>query len=99
MLKALPGFAGQTNENKSFEEPVTVVRSEDGTRAILIAFQGIDRCWGNDKCPCAHADPSFPDTAPGDRHAVQGRIWFYEGDDIDGARDAAARWVAETTGK
>jgi len=93
MLKAMPGFAGQTNDNKTFEAPVTVVRSEDGSRAILIAFQNIDRCWGNDKCPCAHADPKIPDTAPGERQAVQGRIWFYEGDDVDGTRESAAAWV------
>ncbi len=93
MLKEMPGFAAQTNDNKTFEQPVTVVRSEDGTRAILIAFQDIDRCWGNKGCPCAHADPKFPDAAPGERHSVKGRVWFYEGDDVDGAREAAVKWV------
>ncbi len=95
MLKEMPGFALQTNDNKTFEQPVTVVRSEDGTRAILIAFQYINRCWGNKGCPCAHADPKFPDAKPGERHHVKGRVWFYEGDDVAAAREAAAAWVGE----
>lgn len=93
MLKEMPGFNGQTNENKTFEEPVTVVRHADGKRAILLAYRQIDRCWGNDDCPCAHADPTIPDAAPGERHVVEGRLWFYEGDDIEGTRAKAVAWV------
>jgi len=94
MLKEMPGFEAQTNENKEFDAPVTTVRNTDGTRWILIAYQDIDRCWGNDKCPCAHADPKIPDAAPGERRAVRGRIWFYEGKDIEARRAEAQAWAA-----
>jgi peptidoglycan/xylan/chitin deacetylase (PgdA/CDA1 family) len=93
MLKALAGFEPQTNENKAFDEPVTTVHNADQTRWILIAYQNIDRCWGNDDCPCAHADPKIPDAAPGERRAVRGRIWFYEGKDIEAKRAEARAWA------
>lgn len=95
MLAALPGFDGQTNDNKVFDEPVTTVSNADGTRWIAIAFEDIDRCWGNTRCPCAHADPKFPDAAPGERQAVRGRIWFYEGTDIDALRNEARDWAGK----
>ncbi|MBX3175969.1 MAG: polysaccharide deacetylase family protein [Candidatus Hydrogenedentes bacterium] len=94
MLKELRGFAAQANENKTFEAPVTAVRNDDGTRWVIIAFTPVDRCWGNAKCPCAHADPSFPDAAPGETQTARGRIWFHEGAGVE-TRIAEARSWAE----
>lgn len=93
MLKEMEGFAAQTNDNKTFEDPVTVVANDDQTRWMLVAFQDIDRCWGNTQCPCAHADPKIPDAAPGERQTVRGRIWFYEGTAIDARRAEARAWA------
>lgn len=93
MLKALAGFEAQSNDNKTFEDPVTTVSNADGTRWVLIAFDQIDRCWGNAKCPCAHTDPKLPDAAPGERKTARGRIWFYEGTDIDAQKELAKAWA------
>ncbi|MCF6284984.1 MAG: polysaccharide deacetylase family protein, partial [Candidatus Hydrogenedentes bacterium] len=94
MLKEMPGFAAQSNDNKTFDAPVTVIHNEAMSRWILVAFQNIDRCWGNQKCPCAHADPKLPDTASGERSSVKGRIWFYEGADVETQRAQAKAWAA-----
>ena len=94
MLKGLTGFEAQTNDNKTFTDPVTTVGNADGTRWVLIAFDPVDRCWGNPKCPCAHVDPQFPDAAPGERQTVRGRIWFYEGKLIETQQKQAESWAA-----
>jgi hypothetical protein len=94
MLKGLAGFEAQTNENKTFADPVTTVGNADGTRWVLIAFDPVDRCWGNAKCPCAHVDPQIPDAAPGERQVVRGRIWFYEGKLIESQQTEAETWAA-----
>lgn len=94
MLKDLVGFEAQTNDNKTFSDPVTTVGNADGTRWVIIAFDPVDRCWGNAKCPCAHVDPQFPDAAPGERKVVRGRIWFYEGKLIETQQKAAESWAA-----
>lgn len=94
MLKGLTGFEAQTNENKTFADPVTTVGNTDGTRWVLIAFDPVDRCWGNAKCPCAHVDPQFPDAAPGERQVARGRIWFYEGKLIESQQKLAESWAA-----
>ncbi|MBI3947828.1 MAG: hypothetical protein HY321_18050 [Armatimonadetes bacterium] len=38
---------------------------------------------GNPSHPCMHADPAFPDLAPGARHAIQGSLCFFEGSIAD----------------
>jgi len=96
MLKELKGFEAQSNDNKTFEDPVTTAGNADGTRWVLIAFDQIDRCWGNAKCPCAHSDPKLPDAAPGDRQIARGRIWFYEGTDIESQKAQARDWANST---
>ena len=92
MLKGAPDFNEQTLDNKIFQEPVAAVRSSDGKRWILTAWQQTGRSWGSPRCPCFHADPVLPDCRPGDTVRVKGRLWFYEGEDADSeiARGAAA---------
>lgn len=80
MLKGAGGFNKQTTDNKIFEAPVAAVRSGDGKRWILTAWERTGRSWGNKGCPCFHADPVLPDCAPGQTERVRGRLWFYEGE-------------------
>ena len=90
MLKGAPDFNEQTLDNKIFREPVAAVRSEDGKRWILTAWQRTGRSWGNRNCPCFHADPVLPDCAPGKTVRIKGRLWFYEGEDIEAEITRAA---------
>lgn len=82
MLKGAGGFNEQTTDNKIFEPPAAAVRSGDGTRWILTAWERTGRSWGNKDCPCFHADPVLPDCAPGQTVRVRGRLWFYEGESV-----------------
>ncbi len=85
MLGAVPGFKELTNDNKTMGTAVTVAQSTTHpNRYILVAFDNCKRTWANQNCPCIHADPTFPDAAPGERVEVNGRLWFYEGDNIQG---------------
>lgn len=60
--------------------PVMAVLSPENERLIAMT-------WGKDTYslisnphhPCIHADPSFPDLAPGQTHAIHGQLWFFEG--------------------
>lgn len=83
MLKGMPGFNAQTNDNKRLEGSVAAVHSEDSQRWLLVAFDRCGRVWGNAKCPCIHSDPLLPEAAPGQRVSVSGRLWFYQGANID----------------
>ncbi len=84
MLKGAEGFNGQKEEGRRFEDGVAAIQSDDGTRWILVAFDHYRRVWGNPPVPCIHSDPVLPDCAPGERVEVTGRMWFYEGEDVDG---------------
>ncbi len=90
MLKGAPGFTAQSDTNKIFRAPFAAARAGEGDRWIIVGFERCGRAWGNAKCPCIHADPVFPDAAPGERVEVKGRIWFYEGADIDSELSRAA---------
>ena len=83
MLKGASGFADQTNENKRFEGRYSIAATADKTRWIITGWSPIDRAWGNAPCPCLHADPKFPDCAPGETKTLHGWLSFYEGTDID----------------
>ncbi len=83
LLKAAPGFAAQTDANKLFRSPVAAARSASGDRWILTAWENAGRLWGNAACPCFHCDPLLGDCAPGETARVRGRLWFYEGRDIE----------------
>ncbi len=84
MLKGAPGFNATSDEGKRFEGSVAAASGAQGNRWILVAFERCGRDWGNARVPCIHADPVLPDAAPGQRVEVKGRLWFYEGNDVDG---------------
>ena len=83
MLKGAVGFDQQTNDNKVFQAPYTACKSANGSRWIIHAWDPIHRPWGNERCPCLHADPKFPDCKPGQTQRVRGWFSFYQGTDID----------------
>ncbi len=83
MLKGAPGFNAQTKDNKATfpGTGVCAVRSEDGTRWIATVFEK-PKLWENPPCPCIHADPLFPDLAPGEETVSRGRVFIFEGEDL-----------------
>jgi hypothetical protein len=81
LLKGARGFEAQHNDNKVFAAPYAACGSTDGKRWVITAWQGHQRGWGNAKCPCLHADPKFPDCAPGETQRLRGWLSFYEGSD------------------
>ncbi len=82
MLKFADGFAQQTRENKISHGPFIAVHDESKERWIITAWTPNHRAWGNDKCPCLHSDPIFPECQPGETVSVSGFLSFYEGTDI-----------------
>ena len=80
MFKGAPEFASQTNANKTLVKPRASVRSASGQRWIATEWEDCGRVWGNERCPCMHSDPKFPDCAPGETVRRKGRIWFGAGD-------------------
>jgi len=83
MLKAAAGFNQQTQTNKLFAPPFAAVRSADGRHWIITAWDPVQRCWGNDQCPCLHSEPQFPDCQPGETVRLRGWLSFHEGTDIE----------------
>jgi prepilin-type processing-associated H-X9-DG protein len=83
MTKMAKGFEQQANENKVLKDPYAACRSADGKRWIVTAWQGCHRTWANEKCPCFHSDPKFPDLEPGQEATLKGWLSFYEGTDIE----------------
>ena len=79
MFKGAPAFAAQTNANKTLATPRAVVRSVDNQRWIATEWEDCQRVWGNERCPCMHSDPKFPDCAPGETVRRKGRLWFGTG--------------------
>lgn len=82
-LKGATDFNAQTTTNKIFRAPAVAVHSVDGARWILTAWERCGRAWGQPLVPCIHADPVLPDCPPGETVRVRGRLWFYEGKDIE----------------
>ena len=83
LLKGASGLDAQSEEYKIFQPPFAAAKVAADGRWVIVAFDRCGRAWGNAECPCIHADPVFPDAAPGQRVEVNGRIWFYEGKDIE----------------
>jgi len=83
MTKMAVGFEQQTNDNKLYKNPYAACRSVDGKRWIITAWENCHRPWGNEKCPCFHSDPKFPDLEPGRTCRLWGWLSFYEGTDIE----------------
>jgi peptidoglycan/xylan/chitin deacetylase (PgdA/CDA1 family) len=84
MLKGAPKFNRQTNDNKRLQLPFAAVHSVDGNRWILTAWEHAGRVWGNQRVPCMHSDPDLPGCPVGATVRAHGRLWFYEGTDIEG---------------
>jgi hypothetical protein len=82
-LKGAPDFNSQTKTNKLFRRPFAAVRSAGGDRWIITAWERCGAVWGSPLVPCIHADPVFSDCSPGETVRVRGRMWFYEGKDLD----------------
>ena len=83
MLKGAKGFEQQANDNKIFSSPYVAVRSTDGKRWIITAWDPCHRTWANAPVPCLHSDPKFPDCAPGETRRLHGWLSFYQGTDIE----------------
>lgn len=90
-LKGAPQFNLQTTANKIFRTPAVAVHSAGKDQWIIVAWEHCGRAWGQPNVPCIHADPVLPDCAPGETVRARGRIWFYEGGDIDGELAEAKR--------
>lgn len=82
MTKMAAGFEQQKNDNKVLTNPYVACRSSDGKRWIITAWEYCNHPWANEKCPCFHSDPKFPDLEPGQMHRLHGWLSFYEGTDI-----------------
>jgi hypothetical protein len=83
MLGHARGFTAQTGANKVFHSPYSAARSDDGPRWVITAWVPVQRCWGNDPCPCLHSDPQFPDCPPGETVRVRGWLSFHVGNDLE----------------
>ena len=83
MLKGAPDFNAQTLDNKVKKGLLIATGSADSSRWVLTLWQRA-RPWGNKRVPCMHSDPVFPDLAPGEEARLRGRLWFYQGDDLEG---------------
>ena len=83
MLKGAPDFNAQTLDNKVEKGLLLATGSADSSRWVLTLWQRA-RSWGNKRVPCMHSDPVFPDLAPGQEARLRGRLWFYQGDDLEG---------------
>ncbi len=83
MLRGVPQFAQQINDNKHIAKPYVATRSKDGKRWVITAWDPCHRVWANPPCPCMHSDPKFPDCPPGKTVHLRGWLSFYEGHKID----------------
>ncbi|MBI4586410.1 MAG: hypothetical protein HY717_20565 [Planctomycetes bacterium] len=95
LLKGAADFNAQTNANKVIDGAVAAVKSADGKRWIVTAWER-GRAWGNPPCPCLHSDPVFPDLEPGEEAAARGTLFFYEGEDPRGEAERRLRGLVET---
>ncbi|MBP86977.1 MAG: hypothetical protein CMJ64_09715 [Planctomycetaceae bacterium] len=98
MLKNAPEFATQGNKNQVWHSPYAAARNEKGDRWVITAWENCVRPWGNEYCPCMHADPQFPDCKPGETQRLRGWLSFFQGTDIEAelARIEKLNWRAAT---
>ena len=83
MLKGAKGFSELTTDNKEFSSNTAAVKSADATRWILTSWEHTFNPWGNPDVPCIHTDPQFPACAPGDTVRLKGKLWFYQGPNVE----------------
>src|SRR5579872_2356297 len=96
MLAGAQDFDRQNNDRKLFRSPVAAARSATGDRWILTAWERCGRAWGNAPVPCLHADPVLADCPPGEEVRVRGRLWFYEGGDVDAEVERALKLFGDS---
>ena len=96
MLKGAPEFNKISNENKLLKTPVAAVCSDRGNRWILTSWERCGQVWGNSTVPCMHSDPVLPDCESGQTVRVRGRLWFYEGDQIEPEIERFRNGVAQS---
>ena len=82
MLKGLVGFSVQEPLKQITDGSVIAVRAHEQPRWVVTSWTPHHRNWANPPVPCFHSDPKFPDCPPGDTVSVHGRLFFYEGDDV-----------------
>jgi peptidoglycan/xylan/chitin deacetylase (PgdA/CDA1 family) len=82
MLKGADHYNDLTNDNKQFSSNTVAVKSNQSNRWILTSWERTFNPWGNPPVPCMHTDPMFEACAPGDTVRLQGKIWFYAGNEI-----------------
>jgi len=99
MLKGAPGFNRQRLANKRLTVPIAAVESEKGNRWILTAWERCGRVWGNTQCPCMHSDPVLPDCPAGQTVRVRGKLWFYDGTNIEEEINRQSRLFAIESAK
>lgn len=83
MLKGAPGFNQLTVENKVFRSPYSACRDSEKSRWVITAWDPCERTWGNERCPCLHSDPRFPDCPPGETVRLRGWLSFYQGTELE----------------
>lgn len=60
--------------------PVSAVVSNEAERLVAMTwFEDTLSLVDNPRHPCFHADPKFPDLAPGERASIRGKLIFFEG--------------------
>jgi predicted amidohydrolase len=82
LLGYAPLFNNQTLTNKVFQSPYAAAASADRAHWVITAWEPVQRCWGNEDCPCVHSDPQFPDCPPGETTHARGWLSFYEGTNL-----------------
>jgi hypothetical protein len=82
MFKGLAGFEKQSDEGVVTKAPYIARNATGADRWVITAWKPLNRNWSNPPVPCIHADPKFPDIAPGETRVVRGILGFYEGSDL-----------------
>jgi len=83
MLKGLLGFNSKRRRDAIVRGPLIAIRADREDRWVITGWEPNHRAWANPPVPCIHSDPIFPDAQPGETVRVRGKLWFYEGSDID----------------
>ncbi len=87
MLKGLIGFNSQRRRESVIDDSFVAIKADRTNRWLITSWQPLNRAWTNPPVPCIHSDPIFPDCPPGETVKVFGKLWFYEGEDIQGEID------------
>jgi hypothetical protein len=71
---------GWRNGPPACDLPVMITVSNQAQRLVgMTWYESTNTMVSNQKHPCMHADPVFPDLAPGQRADIYGELLFFEG--------------------